>query len=174
MQQHIITVLKPFTFSHSAIGRQRTTTETKFTPGEHVVSEEIATHPWILAGADGKIESSQQTLARAKREAEKAVLAKEDAERANAHAQAAVDRMKNAEPVSADAAAELQRNLNTPVNLLRAQGAGADFDTPVEVPSPKRESVSDPVDGAATLVPGAVVSAETVKTLKLGKASKPS
>lgn len=162
-QQHVIRVLKKFVFSHPATGRQRTTTETLFTPGEHVVSEEIATHPWIMSGADGKIESAAQTVARAKAEAVKAELAKEDAERANAHAQAAVARLRAAEPVSADVAVELERNLNTPVNVLRAQTAGVEPGTVVEVPSPKRDE---------DIVPGTVISPEAAKTLKLGKTGK--
>lgn len=170
----VIRVLKAFVFSHPATGRQRTTTETRFTPGEHVVSDEVANHHWIASGADGRIESAAQTVARAKAEAAKAELAKEDAERANAHAQAAVARLKAAEPVSADAAAEIERNLNTPVNILRNQVAGAEPGTLVEVPSPKRDAVvkADEDETDEEAVPGAVLSADKVKTLKLAKAGK--
>lgn len=141
----VIHVLKPFTFTHPATGRQRTTTETRFMPGEHAVSDDIANHPWIASGADGKIETAAQTLARLKAAAAKATLAKEDADRANAHAEAAVKRMQAVDaPGPKGSPEDLEKELNTPVNVSRVQQGTAVDATPAAA-----KSVGKLVDGPA-------------------------
>jgi hypothetical protein len=55
-----ITVLKPFTFTHANAGAH-VGKETTFEPGVHEVSDEIANHPWIKSGADGKVATTSTT-----------------------------------------------------------------------------------------------------------------
>jgi hypothetical protein len=116
-----IRVLKPFMFSHPATKGQKLTTETRFSVGEHEIEDEIANHPWIRSGADGRIESPAQAAARAAEEEQKAKEAKAEADNANAQALAAAERLKRAEPRTAGTAEELEAELNTPVSVLRAQ-----------------------------------------------------
>jgi hypothetical protein len=120
----VIRVLKPFMFSFPARAGEKLTSETKFLPGEHDVPQAVIDHPWIKAGADGKIETLQQAAARTKAEADKAALAKEDADRSNAMAQAAVARLKAAEPGATGTAEEIAKELDTPVNEIQGKRAG--------------------------------------------------
>jgi hypothetical protein len=120
-------VLKPFMFTHPSQDHIRIAHETKFVPGiYHDVPSEIADHPWIKAGADGKVETAAQTGARLKAEAK----IKKDQDAANAiataEAEAAVGRIAKAEAASSQrSAAEIEAELNTPVNELKKRGAGA-------------------------------------------------
>lgn len=123
-----IRVLKPFTFSHPPHGRQRVTDEVKFLPGDHEVSDDIANHPWIKSGADGRIESAQQAAVRTEREAVVAAQNKLDADTANAHALAAVARLNAAQPGAKATAEEIETELNTPIHQ---KGAGTDADKPL-------------------------------------------
>ena len=131
----LIRVLKPFMFSHTPRAGEKISSETRFTPGDHQVSDTVANHPWIKDGADGKIETAAQTIARTKAEATKAALDKEDADRANAMAQAAVARLKAAEPGAKGSAEEIEEQLNTPVNVLQGKRAGVEAGEVVDSPA---------------------------------------
>jgi hypothetical protein len=142
----IIRVLKPFVFSTRPVGGtdRAPPVERKFTVGDHEIDDGTAAHPWIAAGADGKIESAEAALARITAEKVKAdeltaanETARIAAERAleqlekrartaDKIASAIADIEANPEaPVAASAAAkdELQKNLDTPVSELRAKQA---------------------------------------------------
>lgn len=116
-----IRVLKPLMFSHPARNGQKLTTETRFSVGEHVVDDDIAEHPWIASGADGRIETPAQALARLAEAEQKAKEQKAEDDNVTAQAQAAAERLKRAEPRATGTAAELEVELNTPVSVLRAQ-----------------------------------------------------
>lgn len=135
-----IRVLKPFVFSHPPHGRQRITDETKFMPGEHDVSEEIANHHWIKSGADGRIESAEQTAVRTKIEADRAAQNKKDADAANAHALAAVARLNAAQPGAKATAEEIERELNTPIHQ---RDLGTDVDKPLTEVKDEDETETD-------------------------------
>lgn len=121
-----IRVLKPFMFTHPAVEAERLTTETRFVPGIYEVSEAIANHPWIRAGADGKIESEAQREVREAEEKIRRNLAAEDDARATANAEAAIGRIAAAEAtVSKASKEEIEAELNTPVSSLRKKGYGA-------------------------------------------------
>lgn len=130
-----IRVLKPFMFTHSAIESERLTTETRFVPGIYDVSEDIANHPWIKAGADGKIESETQRQVREVEEKARRELVAEDDARATANAEAAIARIAAAEAtVSTATKEEIEAELNTPVNALRKKNheeIDAELNTPV-------------------------------------------
>jgi len=119
-------VLKPFVFTHPADEHTRVASESRFVPGIHEVPESVANHPWIQAGADGKIESAAQAAAREANEAARQKIADEDRARETAAAEAAVGRLARAEATTGTAsAAEIEKQLNTPVNELKKQGPGA-------------------------------------------------
>ena len=59
-------VHKPFVFTDSK------NVETLYRPGEHEVSDEVVSHWWIAAGADGRVETPDERVARVAREAEDA------------------------------------------------------------------------------------------------------
>jgi hypothetical protein len=127
-----IRVLKPFVFTHPAKESERLTTETRFIPGIIEVSDDVYDHPWIQAGADGKIESAAQAAVRL--EAERVQREAADKERAEntAAAEGAVGRLAIAEAASRGAtgtAAEIERELNTPVSVLKKRGPGAGVTT---------------------------------------------
>ena len=56
-----IRVLKAFTFSHQPTPGQKVADEIVFDPGVHDVSEEVANHPWIKSGADGRVATVDAT-----------------------------------------------------------------------------------------------------------------
>jgi hypothetical protein len=120
-------VLKPFVFTHPADEHTRITAETRFTPGIHRVVPEIANHPWIKAGADGRIESAAKRTERERQEAERKAAVDADNAIETAKAEAAVGRIAAAEATSRSASKEeIEKELNTPVSELRKRGAGAD------------------------------------------------
>lgn len=119
-------VLKPFMFTHPPDEHTRVTAESRFLPGIHDVPESVANHPWIKAGADGKIESEAQAKAREAAEAVRAEEAAVDDAVVTAKAQAAIGRVAAAEAVNSKATREeIERELNTPVSELKKRGPGA-------------------------------------------------
>jgi hypothetical protein len=56
----IIRVLKTFTFTYADVST-KVGKETTFEPGVHEVSDEVANHPWIKSGADGKVVAATST-----------------------------------------------------------------------------------------------------------------
>lgn len=118
-----IRVLKSFVFSHPQRADEKLTTETLFRVGEYEITDAVANHPWIKAGADGKIESAAQAVERTKAEAAKAEASKAEADAANAAATAAVARLKAAEPGATGTAEEIAAELNTPIDVLKQRRA---------------------------------------------------
>jgi hypothetical protein len=119
-------VLKPFVFTHPAEEHTRITSETRFFPGVHEVPDEVANHPWIRAGADGKIESAKQREAREAEEQTRREAAMVDDAEVTARAQAAVGRIAAAEATTGKASKEeIEKELNTPVADLKKKGPGA-------------------------------------------------
>ena len=80
----IIRVHKPFRFSHPN-GR-----ETAFVPGEHEVGDDVAAHPYIVAGADGRVETAEQAARHKAAAAEVAAANAKIAEAARKEAEDAV------------------------------------------------------------------------------------
>lgn len=125
-----INVLKQFTFSvRPPAGRNGAATERVFLPGEHEIDDDVAAHPFISEHyADGCIERPEQAAKRAEAAAVKAEQTAAEAKRVNQLAEAAVARLTaNAATTTKASKEEIERELNTPVNLLKgAQGAGID------------------------------------------------
>lgn len=121
MGKQTINVLKPFMFSHPPAYGERLTTETRFSVGEHEVDESVANHPWIRAGADGKVETAAQAKVRADKAAKKAEQDRIDADIALAAADAAVNRLRAGEPTRTASREEIDAELNTPIDQLRAK-----------------------------------------------------
>jgi hypothetical protein len=126
----IINVLKQFTFSvRPPSGRNGAAVEKVFHKGEHEIPEEMAAHPFISEHfADGCIERPEQAKARAEAAAVKAQQTAEEAARVNRLAEAAVARLTAQAATTTKASKEeIERELNTPVNLLKTtQGGGID------------------------------------------------
>jgi hypothetical protein len=120
-----IRVLKPFVFSTPVPdGTNGPAVEKFFGVGEHDVPDSMWKHPWISKTlAEGRIESPQQALARAKKDIEIAEKAKETADAATAQANAAFARLQSNSPTATASAEEIEKELNTPVNQLRKKGA---------------------------------------------------
>ena len=119
-------VLRPFTFTHPADEHTRISVETRFFPGVHEVAESVIDHPWIKAGADGRIETAAQSKARSEREIETKRIQDEANAEATANAEAAVGRMAAADSTARGVSKEaIEKELNTPVSELRKKGPGA-------------------------------------------------
>lgn len=119
-----IRVLKPFVFSIPAPpGRNGPAIEKFYTKGDHDISDEMWSHPWISEGlAEGRIESPHQAQARAAKDLEIAKSAEEDAAKATALAEQTFARLAARSPGATATAEEIKEELNTPVNILRGQG----------------------------------------------------
>jgi hypothetical protein len=118
-----IRVLKPLMFSHPAVGGEKLTTETQLSVGEHKVADAIADHPWIKGGADGRIETAKQAAERVAAAEQKIKEEKAEADNIRAQSEAAMVRLERAAPGAVGSAAEIEKELNTPVNVLRAKRA---------------------------------------------------
>jgi hypothetical protein len=123
-----ITVLKPFIFSSPGADRGDANLvnlipkERKFEIGEHDVTEEVYLNPYIYRDyADGHIESPEQAIAR-----HRAIIEKSERDKLEAHEQLerANAALARSRPIIGMTDA-LQKELNTPVSVLRAQNAGA-------------------------------------------------
>lgn len=133
----VIRVLKPFVFTFPALKGERMPTEQKFkVVGDVEIADDhpLLSHEWFLKDyCDGAIESTQQARLRLEREK----LALEDQERQNvisrAAAEAAVMRLENAGQMAHGTAEELEKELNTPIPILKARQAAkraAGIDSP--------------------------------------------
>lgn len=125
VKKYELRVLAPFVFTHPAEEHVRVTSETRFLPGIYQVTAEVAEHPWIKAGADGKIESAAQAKVRRAEETARQAAQAEENSKATAEAEAAVRRLAKADATTGKASAEeIEKELNTPINKLRKTGAG--------------------------------------------------
>jgi hypothetical protein len=140
-----IRVLKPFVFSRLPAG-DKLATEKHYPVGEHDIDEEMADHPWIRDHhADGRIESPAQTALRLEHHAVNLQQAAESAALASAEAQAAFARLTAAQPGAKASAEEIQKQLNTPVNILRGGGKA-----PVKTDAEAAAEAAAAADDAAT------------------------
>jgi len=120
----IIRVLRPFVFTYPLTAGERLNRERVFGVGEHEVDDAVASHPWIKAYADGRIESPQQEAARLKAAADNAAELARIAEQSRVASEAAFARLVGNAPAAKMTAEEMEAALNTPVDQLRAkQGA---------------------------------------------------
>lgn len=119
----VIRVLKPFMFTFPAKATEKLTTERLFTIGDHEIDDEIANHPWIKAGADGKIESVAQARARHAKALAAVLSAEEEARVAADSANAAMARIQSSQPENKASAEEIERELNTPVHEIKKRQA---------------------------------------------------
>jgi hypothetical protein len=131
-------VLKPFMFTHApSSGEQRLSEETRFVPGIYQVEDHIANHPWIRAGADGKIESAAQAAVRVVEEAERQKAADADRAEATAAAEAAVARLAQAETRRVTEAKDSTDELNTSVENLKNRPKGSELAVAGRVGTPE-------------------------------------
>lgn len=137
-----INVLKPFVLSLAPKMGSQVPAEIKFRVGEHQVTDEIANHPYILAGADGHIESAKQAVARATEAQRKADMAKAQADAANLNAKRALERLEATHRTSATNSAQAAAVLDTPLNELNRTGtASSDLDK--TIPELKNKELKD-------------------------------
>lgn len=116
---HKIRVLKTFRFSHNKDGG-RLPKEDIFTPGEHEIDDHMANHPWIKDHfADGHIERPELAVKRLEAEKKAAEFKAQEAAFALSTAEKAMARLVSSQPNLVLDKDAIERELNTPVNVLR-------------------------------------------------------